>query len=333
MGRSSRYRWATGLALGAAGAKLLRRYRPLLLGWEVTRRCNATCRYCGHGEADDDELGTGEALALIGQMRAAGVRAVGLTGGEPLLRPDLPELVEALARERIATSLNTNGFRVSHHEATLRRLHAVKISLDGPRAIHDSIRGAGSWRRAVDAIDLCRRWSVPVTVQAVLSRDSLDTLDDLVQWCARRELPLVVNPLDPGQLAPGTGQDCVPDGASLRGAVEGLARLPRSTRPRVSRAALRHLARWPSPTPMRCASGRISARLRSNGDLVLCGQPPRRSRPISCRDRGLAAAFRELEPVACASCWCALRVDANLGWSTRGMLAALPRLAREGRAR
>ncbi len=106
------------------------------LVWNVTYACNFACAVCftDAGKRRDDELGTEEALRLIACAAEAGVRDVIISGGEPFARPDLIELLAAMAERGISARIATNGSLVTAD--LLRRLRAetlvssFQVSLD-----------------------------------------------------------------------------------------------------------------------------------------------------------------------------------------------------------
>src|SRR5690606_7990490 len=82
-------------AVPQPGSTAPRSARPPVIIWNLLRRCNLTCKHCYATSADSpfrDELDTNEALRVIDDLHAAGVRVLILSGGEPLLRPDLFQL-------------------------------------------------------------------------------------------------------------------------------------------------------------------------------------------------------------------------------------------------
>lgn len=126
---------------------------------EITQRCNLACRHCGSDcgrHARPGELSTDEWVEVIDQVgRDFDPRrlAVVLTGGEPLVHPELDRILEALQRNRLPWGLVTNGWLLSEARIDgLRRrgLRTVTVSLDGLREQHDWLRGrAGAFERAV----------------------------------------------------------------------------------------------------------------------------------------------------------------------------------------
>ena len=130
---------------------------PQLVQWLVTARCPLSCAHClAPGEAAGGaELTLEEGAQLIDEIAALGVPELLLTGGEPLARADLPELIAHLERRRVAWSLNTAVLPDAPSQAALRRYPPafVAVSLDGPRAVHDDFRGrAGAYDDALAAL-------------------------------------------------------------------------------------------------------------------------------------------------------------------------------------
>ena len=128
-------------------------YHPVTAVWEVTMACNMRCKYCGffyYAEALPDELTTEEALDVIDQMSSLGLRWITLSGGEPLTRRDLPQLVSRLVERKIAVNIITNGWLLESQARSLCEsgVSTVAVSLDGPREIHDDIRREGSYDRS-----------------------------------------------------------------------------------------------------------------------------------------------------------------------------------------
>ncbi len=128
--------------------------------WEVTLRCNLRCRHCAAaaGRPRPDELDRQEALDVVEQLGELGVPAVALMGGEVLLRRDWVRIAAGLAEREIAVGLITNGTlfdkEVARQVADLGIVQ-VGVSLDGPRQVHDRIRGvAGSFDRVLRTIEL-----------------------------------------------------------------------------------------------------------------------------------------------------------------------------------
>ncbi|MBI3042504.1 MAG: radical SAM protein [Betaproteobacteria bacterium] len=156
---------------------------PFIVSWNLTRLCNLGCGHCyldavqRRSEAAD-ELGTGEALDVLGQLAelAPGAMLV-LTGGEPLMRKDLPELVRRSAQLGLMPVIGSNGIMLDGKRAAgLRALGAagVGISLDSATAgFHDRLRGLpGAWEGARRGMQAAREAGLAVLVQTTLFEEN-----------------------------------------------------------------------------------------------------------------------------------------------------------------
>lgn len=134
--------------------------RPRVLIWLLTARCNLACAHCYTARfVGQTELSEDEALGVLKDAARAGVRHVGLSGGEPFLRQDTVRLVQEAARLGMTSSVVSNGSLMT--EALAERLApypvAIFLSLDGTRGSHEGMRGAGAWDSAVAAAGNMRR--------------------------------------------------------------------------------------------------------------------------------------------------------------------------------
>jgi len=118
---------------------------------ELTYRCDAACTHCyanaGKGRWED-ELSLQDIERLLHQLAEAGAYEIRLTGGEPTLRSDLPEILDIISETGMKVSLNTHG---CYGENMLRRLldkgvKDLRISIDGTEAVNDAIRGKGRYQ-------------------------------------------------------------------------------------------------------------------------------------------------------------------------------------------
>ncbi|MBB5856375.1 radical SAM protein [Amycolatopsis umgeniensis] len=146
---------------------------PISVCWSPLVRCNLTCPYC----LDDKsilELGRAERYRIANLLAESTVLGVDISGGEPLLLRDLPELVDVLVAGGCAVSVTTNGTHLARRaEALATRVDAVRVSLDGPDAEHhDRWRGAGSFDHAIAGIRAAITQGIPTQIQAVLLRST-----------------------------------------------------------------------------------------------------------------------------------------------------------------
>ena len=155
---------------------------PQVIGWMVTERCELRCAHClARSSRLAPEPSLDEAMAVIDQVADLGVGELLLTGGEPLAREDLPELLAHLHRRAVPYSLNVARAPSREQREALRRHPPMfaAVSLDGPRRLHDELRGhAGAFDEALEAIDLFRRLGVEVAAGTTVTRWNLDQLPE-----------------------------------------------------------------------------------------------------------------------------------------------------------
>lgn len=158
---------------------------PFTLGWELTLACNLRCKHCGSdaGQSRENELTTDEAINLCDQLPALLVQEVDFTGGEPLLRPDWPEIALRLRDHNITTGIVTNGTildKKTIYKIKETGISHVAVSLDGLEQTHDFIRGKqGLFRETLKGIKELMTESVPITILTTVTELNVDELPDL----------------------------------------------------------------------------------------------------------------------------------------------------------
>ncbi len=130
---------------------------PSLVQWFATLRCSMSCAHCLAATelSGFDDMGLEMVFRLLDQVSDMGVGEFLLTGGEPLERRDLPDIIEYMGRKGISWSLNTARMPSLSQRKALEASPPsfVAVSLDGPEEVHDSFRGSrGAFREAMDAI-------------------------------------------------------------------------------------------------------------------------------------------------------------------------------------
>lgn len=158
------------------------------LALEVTRRCNLACRHC-FVQPDHQHPATGELVALIQEAGRLGCRKLIVTGGEPLLRPDLEQIVATASECGALVDLNSNLYSLTRERVeTLRAsgLQEASASLYGGQEQHDELTGTkGSFDRALAGIDALRQAGVTVDVHGAIWDRMLPHLESLVETAAR----------------------------------------------------------------------------------------------------------------------------------------------------
>lgn len=169
--------------------------KPVVV-WNIIRRCNLHCAHCytdSHDRDYEGELATAEAKAVIDDLAQFGVPVILFSGGEPLLRPDLFELIGYARDQGIRAVLSTNGTLIDRETADALKtfgLSYVGISIDGPEAIHDRFRGKqGAFRASLEAIQHCLDVGIRVGIRVTLTEYNFPHLDELFDLIEEENIP------------------------------------------------------------------------------------------------------------------------------------------------
>jgi radical SAM protein with 4Fe4S-binding SPASM domain len=169
-----------------------------LLFWESTIRCNLSCAHCRRIEGDntaDSDLTSGQAAELIDRLAAMGraqafMPILVFSGGEPLCRGDLFELIERAHRKELRCALATNGTLIDAAMAGRIRsagVDRVSVSLDGTTAeVHNKLRRQeGSFEAAVEGMERLREEGVPFQINMTMTRYNAHQPDELFEFARR----------------------------------------------------------------------------------------------------------------------------------------------------
>lgn len=164
---------------------ILKKPTPLLLSFEITQRCNARCSFCGYWKLEKliSELSLGEIKKLFDSAYDLGCAVLVVTGGEPLLRKDLPSVFNYAKEIGFSTFLLTNGYLLQQRIHELYRdLDVVSVSIDFPDSRHDKNRGLdGLLDKAIDGLKQAHNYGVTTNINCVVTRKhSLDDVKKLL---------------------------------------------------------------------------------------------------------------------------------------------------------
>lgn len=160
--------------------------RPYLLLAELTYQCPLHCPYCSNptGFPTGEELSTSEWRRILTEAGQLGVFHTGFSGGEPLLRPDLPELIAAARSAGLYSNLITSGVGLDSRRAEELRgagLDSIQISFQAAETtLADAIAGARAHQYKLRAAGTARAAGLALTINAVLHRANIDSLPEIV---------------------------------------------------------------------------------------------------------------------------------------------------------
>ena len=163
---------------------------PRTVDLEITSRCNLRCRYCyffDNPEVTYQDLSTEEWLQFIDELGKCSVMNVCLAGGEPFIREDLPDLIEAIVKNRMRFNILSNGTLINDNIAEFiaktRRCYYVQVSIDGSSAeVHETGRGKGSFEKAVRGIKILQKYDIPIASRITIHRYNVHDLENTARF-------------------------------------------------------------------------------------------------------------------------------------------------------
>ena len=171
--------------------------KPVVV-WNATRTCNLRCVHCysqSENKRYDGELSTDEAVRMLDDLAAFGVPVVLFSGGEPLMRPDLMELLDRAVGLGMRAVLSTNGTLIDAGVAARLKAAAlsyVGVSLDGLKDVNDEFRGvAGAFDRAVAGIRNSLAARLKVGLRFMMTRRNAAEIDGIFDLLRDEGIPRV----------------------------------------------------------------------------------------------------------------------------------------------
>lgn len=171
--------------------------RPIVV-WNCTQRCNLECAHC-YARSDSatcpEELTTVQAKTMIDDLADFGCPVLLFSGGEPLVRKDVPELAEYARSKGLRAVISTNGTLMTRELADRLQqigLSYVGISIDGAEATHDCFRcKKGAYRDAVRGIRICREAGLKVGLRFTIVKDNIADVPAVFDLMETENIPRI----------------------------------------------------------------------------------------------------------------------------------------------
>jgi len=160
-----------------------------LVAWEITRNCNLNCIHCRAAATMgpyEGELDTAACLQLVDQIAFVGQPIVILTGGEPLLRPDIFDIARYGTEKGLRMVMAPNGTLITASVAQQMvdvGIKRISISLDGAtREVHDRFRGTeGAWDGSLNGIEMAKAAGIEFQINTTITRSNLDQIPEILR--------------------------------------------------------------------------------------------------------------------------------------------------------
>lgn len=153
-----------------------------LIQLEYNYTCNFKCKHCAiekFKQKNGRTLTISDIKRIADQVDAMGLASICVSGGEPLIFPDLEDIINAIGPERFIISIDTNGWLLTEDKIKWlveKGVDRVHLSVDGLESNHDDFRRTkGSWKRSIAAIDLCKKHGLDVIINIVATKSMVSS--------------------------------------------------------------------------------------------------------------------------------------------------------------
>lgn len=163
--------------------------KPIIISWNMTRACNLACLHCYRdaGSAAYNELTTDEAFDLIDEIEKSGFKMLILSGGEPLIRKDVFEIIKYASSKKLKIMLGTNGTLITRAiaekclKAGVARLGISVDSIDEKK--HDNFRKyPGSFKKTLKGIENLKKANVPFQIHTTVTKNNKDEIEKITHF-------------------------------------------------------------------------------------------------------------------------------------------------------
>lgn len=161
----------------------------------ITSNCPLRCKMCTFWSEKHQDPSLEQIKHWIKEMAAFGIRKIAIGGGEPFIRKDLTDIVNEIKSYGIQCTITSSGYLVG--KVPFPPVDEIVLSIDGATAkTHDAIRGMkGSWKKAVNAVEIARQHCLVKQLNFVLQKDNYHELEDFLHFAKQLEVPVSLIPV------------------------------------------------------------------------------------------------------------------------------------------
>lgn len=298
-------------AKSVLGAKFFKKRIPLAIAWAITDRCNYRCKYCYRWTNNAEELSTKEAFSLIDEFSKIGTKIVNISGGEPLIRDDIGEIINYLSKKNISVQLTSNGKLVPKKITQLKNLNFIKLSFDGPQEIHDFLRQKGSYQEVINAIRVAKQNNLKIKLNFTITSHNVDYIDYVLNKAIEFDIKIKFQPVSNVHTLGRNIDSLFPTRQKLKQAFKKLINFKRSNKYIVnSIAALDYLYNFPNKR-INCFGGKLICCITPNGHISPCTIIRDKIKLYNFRKEGFSKTFLNLPEPKCDGCLCTNTLELN----------------------
>ena len=277
---------------------VMKRRVPTFVVLSLADRCTFRCWYCRLWERNYDDMPTERIMPLLDEMKKAGVKHLALTGGEPLLREDLEEIINRAYVLGFTVVVVTNGLVTTENIHKLKQSSELVVTFNASQEVTDEHYGDGTYRRVIEGIEAARDLDLKVEARGLLYDDFMDDAEHVIDKTRELGVNCAFEAADIHPMIRTGKQSLVPPREKYEAFVDRLIEL-KKTNPHMkySLATLKYMRALQTPgrrkTPD-CIAGRLHAFVDTDGNIYSC-HSVRGSGPVdNVFETGFKEAFERL---------------------------------------
>lgn len=309
--------------------RILNIYKPLVILFYVTDKCNSSCRYCvGNWSGRKiKDFTTEEIKRIIDECKSLGSVHITIHGGEILLRNDVKEIIDYLKENKFYVNLVTNGILLPLKIDEIANIDTLCISLDGREENNDYNRGKGTYKAAMNAIRLAKDKGFKFVVHATLTRRSIVDIEYLCRQAKEigyyQQFSLLLKPPTPEQKELGLFVE------EAKEAMRQIIKLKKEGYPVfTSYWTLKNALNWPfgfdksrlnkkelppKNNLIRCFYGKLKIVIDADGFMYPCSSLNDSFKALNVKEVGVKKAYEHiLKTNTCEACYYFTQNDWNL---------------------
>lgn len=288
---------------------------PATVIFNLTNRCNQSCLHCYasyYKRKKEDELSTKDIKDILVDLKKNGCLRVTFSGGEPLLRADIEEILRFSKSLGLITSIYSNGYLVKKNLEVLKNVDSLGISLDGKPEHHDLLRKKGSGETAIKAIHEAHMAKIPTIINMVINKYDLKDIDFVLEL-AKKEKAFVQFSLVIDEITKKGQSTFKPEKNEFMKAINIIIEKKKNKEPiLLSKEAYEKVIKnWGKPF-LSCPSGRIFSIIDTNGVLWPCPHLIEKTKAKNVLDSGVNEAWETAKKFNCAGCYQAYHYELSL---------------------
>ncbi|PLW80705.1 hypothetical protein C0585_01295 [Candidatus Woesearchaeota archaeon] len=184
-------------------SKIFNKNVPLMVNFIITEVCNSSCKYCNIPSIKKrkKEMNTKEIKKMIDNLQKKGLVRIHITGGEPLLRKDIGEIIDHAKKKKVMTFITTNSKLIEEKIEKLKNLDLLFLCLNGKKKNHDVLRGKGNYDLVIKSINLAKKNNINLALNMILTNNNLEDVDHVVDIARQNNIKINFTPVFNNDLA------------------------------------------------------------------------------------------------------------------------------------